>query len=353
VTRPYRGRNSGGKKTYLAYALLRTWRILADSYNLAMAKANPDDALVLEELVCPLTPDHKYDHTESVPQYVAESEGTFKCDRDYHFYCFFEVAPEAVPVGKSAFPVPVEDGYHFFTDDELRQALARQLQLVARDPTNYEGDTRGVICAVSMELNFRQKWAPRFRGFPTPSKQPKTEQERNYLVDLQVLDLHWRACSDRKPRDTVAGYPGIFDPKDWGVGAAVRFAERNLPFNNKTVDARLTPSMMIEHAALQTQDLRDCWRVLRNGYVKGTVVEKWGVPQLEARLTEAMKSSPHLQRHVPGLVNTWVAYKLVGGRKPTEIARLVGLMTGEPPKDRSAITRKLEAIEGRTGWTLD
>jgi hypothetical protein len=322
---------------------------LTESYKLVMDTNNPlpEAPVAPDDLVCPLTPDYKYDHTEPV------DDEDFACDRDFHFGCFFEVAPEPVPVGRSAFPLPTEDGYHFFTDAELRQALERQLQVVSRELADYDGDTRGVVCAVSMELNFRHKWAPRFRGFPTPSKQPKTAQERNYLVDLQVLDLHWRVCSATRPRDNVAGYPGIFNPEEWGVGAAVRFAERNLPFNNKAVDARLTPSMMIEHATLQTEHLRDFWRVLRNGYVKGTVVDKWGVPQVEARLMEAMKSSPHLQQHVPGLVNTWVAYKLAGGRKPTEIARLVGLMTGEPPKDRSAITHKLDTIQRRTGWKLD
>lgn len=304
-----------------------------------------------EELVCPLTPDNKYDENEDASGMAAHAG--LASSRDYHFYCFFEVPPEAVLVGKSEFPLPIEDGYHFFTDEELRLSLSRQLDMMRGDIRAYSGDIRSLICAVSMELNFRQRWAPRFRGYPTLSSLPKSNAERSYLVDLQVLDLHWRVCSEYRPNGAIKGYPGLFNTKEWHVSSAVRFAEHELPFNSKVIDAKLAPSMLVEHACLQTTDLRDMWRTVRDGYVRGSTIERWGAPQLEARLREEMRSEPHLQRHVPGLVNTWMAYRLVGSRKPKAIARVLSLMTGEAPLDRSAINRKLESLEKRTGWKLD
>jgi hypothetical protein len=265
---------------------------------------------------------------------------------------FCGIAPESIQVGRTGFPWPTENGYHMFSDSELRSAwehvIRRQL---GDDLDRYSPDIRGVICGMSLELNARQRWAPRFRAYPPLPMNPSSEKQLQYLVDLQVIDLHWRACSSQRPRGQVDGYPNLFDGEQWGLSNAVRFAERELPFAMKLQDARLANSMCIEHVALQTPELRDKWRLLQKGRVRGSVIDQYGMPQLEAKLQEAMIGEPHLRKYVPGLVRTWAAYQLVG-RKPVQIARLVGLMTGDDAVDASAIRRKLSSLEERTGWSL-
>lgn len=305
-----------------------------------------------EEYLVPLTPEAKYDITEDAEEIVGGFNDVIKCNRDYHFGCFYEVPPNVELVGSADFPVPIEDGYHFFTDTELMDALIRQRDIVSADLSDYDAPRRALICALSMELNYRQKWAPRFRGLPSLPARPKATYEQHYLIDQQVLDIHWRACSMNKPRGLIKDYPNLFDGKLWSVSGAVRFAERNLPFDMKVVDARLTMSMVTEHSALQDKSTAHLWRVLKNGVIRGARVDQWGAPQLEALLRESMQGQPHLVQHVPGLVRVWQAYRMVG-RKPAQIARLAALMTGEEPVDRSAINRKLESLEARTGWNLD
>lgn len=214
-----------------------------------------------------------------------------------------------------------------------------------RLPTHYS-DVRVALCEVSLELNLRQALAPRFRNLPTPAWRATTPNEVDFALDLQILDLHWRAHSKRKPTLPIREYPGLFANSPFDFSVAKAFALRTLPKDMKITDARLTASMTIEHAILQTTAQSDKWRLIRNGYVRGAEIERLGIPHVRAYLEESVVNQPHLARHVPGWVDIWTACRLVG-EQPSRVAGLIALMTGTEPADVSATKRKIVAVKSR------
>jgi hypothetical protein len=218
-------------------------------------------------------------------------------------------------------------------------------QRSARLPTKY-ADVRVALCQVSLELNFRQALAPRFRHLPTPAWKAVTRNEVDYALDLQIVDLHWRAHSKRKPKSPISNYPGLFANSPFDFSVAEAFARRTLPKDMKVTDARLTASMTIEHTLLQTTAQSEKWRLVRNGYVRGADVERLGIPHVQAYLEESVLRQPHLAKHVPNWVDIWTACRLVG-EEPSDVAALVALMTGTEVADVSATKRKIVAVNCR------
>lgn len=103
--------------------------------------------------------------------------------------------------------------------------------------------------------------------------------------------------------------------------------------------------MQWEHAVLQIKSIRDKWRTIEFGDVTdGTNVKQRGAPHIETALRASMNNSPHLVKHIPGLVRVWMATRIVGDH-PARIAQLVSLMTGEKPRDVRAVRRSIETLD--------
>jgi hypothetical protein len=199
---------------------------------------------------------------------------------------------------------------------------------------------RDILLPVSLALNERQEWAPRFRGLPTLPAAKSGPEGVRYLMDLQIIDLHWRANSTRRP--TVRLNSLFLLPFDFAL--AEHEAARGLPMPVKVLDLGLTPTMQLDHAVLQADALRDKWRSISRGRVRADKILALGVPQVSAILQEVAYRQPRLSRFIDGWVTVWTAARLVGAARPKEIARLVGLMTGERAPDRSATAKKLIAV---------
>jgi hypothetical protein len=250
--------------------------------------------------------------------------------------------PLTEAVGAAAFPVPYQRPYEGFTDAELMACFA-SVSSRFKDSDKYI-DVRELICCMSLELNQRQAWAPRFRGLPSLSSTPGGESARLYLIDMQIFDLHWRYWSKAKPSGEVNGFSDLFRSESFNFEMAVKFASRELPFPAKLADARLTPSMQIEHAVLQSDELRDKWRIIRKGRIHGGKVDQWGTPQVQAILEEGTRQHPRLQRNIPAWLNVWQAAQLVGAM-PQRVSYIVALMSGQPPIHRSATMHKLSTVK--------
>ena len=246
------------------------------------------------------------------------------------------------------FPTIAQRAHESYSDTALVEALsvlvAHAFQGVA--PIGY-GAVRTEICAINLEMNLRQRMAPRFRPMRKLVQKPQPGDETDMALDRQVIDLHWRAFSAEKPLAAIQDYNGIFDAPAFDFHLAARFAQEAWKLGAKAVHLNLTEEMQWEHAVIQIQNIRDKWRTLQYGDVtNGTEIKQRGMPQVESVLRTKMRNSPHLSKHIPGLVRVWAARRIVGDH-PARIARLESLMSGEKPRDPRAIKRSMRTLDAR------
>lgn len=245
------------------------------------------------------------------------------------------------------FPIPETVQYANYTNAALVDELECLIQrgcLTSASP-NYQMVRRD-ICALHIEMNLRQHHAPRFRPLSGLPKKAEGNDEETLARDRQVIDLHWRANSTDKPMIPVADFPGIFDNERFDFDLAARFAELTWRQQTKTIHLHLTDDMQWEHAIIQAPSIRDKWRTIERGDVRGSKVKQLGAPQIYTLLHQSMANESHLRTHIPGFVRIWMAQRIVGDA-PQRVARLVGLMTGERAKDASATRRSMRSVEAR------
>ncbi len=95
------------------------------------------------------------------------------------------------------------------SDAELREILKKLTTGRYRDTGEFPAyaTVRPFIIPISMVLNERQVWPPRFRTKPKMKRVPKgiawSDESSMQSNDRQVLDLHWLTCrrSDIQPSD--------------------------------------------------------------------------------------------------------------------------------------------------------
>jgi hypothetical protein len=246
-----------------------------------------------------------------------------------------------------AFPAPDSRRYFEYTNDALVEELKA---LIGRGElttsSKHYDSVRAEICAIHIEMNLRQQYAPRFRPQAKLRKTPESGNDENLGRDRQVIDLHWRANSSDKPMSTVIGYERIFDAEQFDFELASAFAQLDWRPHTKVIQLHLTEDMQWENAIIQAPNIRDKWRTIERGDVRGSEIKQAGAPHIRTCLHQAMANAPHLREHVPGLVRVWMARRIVGDM-PKRVARLVALMTGEKARDVSAIRRAIDSLDAR------
>jgi hypothetical protein len=250
--------------------------------------------------------------------------------------------------GAFSFPMPTKRPYEHFTNKQLSdQLLALNHQAFdAKAPSGYYS-VREMLCATHIEMNLRQEHAPRFRSTHDMGLADFTKPENFHeSLDRQVIDIHWRAHSNDKPLSLARNYPTIFHNAPFDQEIAERFAQEKWKHVSKVVHLHLTNDMQWEHAILQGKEMQKKWPILKNGYVKGAETKETGRPQIERKLCDAMAISNNRanSRFVSGMVDAWVARRIVGDH-PMQIVRMIALMTGERPRDRSAVTKSLASLD--------
>lgn len=244
-----------------------------------------------------------------------------------------------------SFPIPSDRQYLGCSTRDLKYILIGLVNQAFshHHPTGYAA-VRVDLCAVHIELNKRQIIAPRFRAMPRLSKKPLSRNETDMALDRQVIDIHWRAFSQNKPLASVEKYIGIFHADDFDFDLAEKFSQEKWRPQVKVVHLHLSDEMQWEHSVLQTAGIRDKWRVIEFGDVRGDAVRQKGAPQIEMLLREMMGGTPHLRPYIPGLVDVWKARRIIGDR-PSQISKVVSLMTGEKRRDNSAIRKSLLTLD--------
>lgn len=247
--------------------------------------------------------------------------------------------------GLYQFPAQVGQPYEHQTDDELKAMLEGLVRSASALGSAFQyALVRDQICGIHIEMNLRQKFAPRFRSQLAMPRVAWTDDEKNFARDRQVIDLHWRAHSTEKPVAPVQDYPTIFEVAPFDFTAAAKFSLLEWRPQTKAAHLHVTDEMQWEHSMIQTTAIRDQWRVIENGDVRGDKVKQAGAPHVERQLRSSMAGAPHLKQHIPGLVQIWRARRIVGN-SVSAIARMVALMSGEKVRDRSATRRSIQSLD--------
>lgn len=249
----------------------------------------------------------------------------------------------------SAYAFPTSDNrrYAHYANGALVNEIQRLIERSGLETsTKHYDSVRAEICAIHIEMNLRQQHAPRFRPQSKLRKTPDSRDDENLGCDRQVIDLHWRANSSDKPMSTVIGYERIFDAEQFDFELASTFAQLDWRPHTKVIQLHLTEDMQWEHAIIQAPSIRDKWRTIERGDVRGSEIKQAGAPHIRTCLHQTMANAPHLREHIPGLVRVWMARRIVGDM-PKRVARLVALMTGEKVRDVSAIRRAMDSLETR------
>lgn len=186
-------------------------------------------------------------------------------------------------------------------------------------------EVREELCAISILLNERGDYAPRVRGMripisPKKSRSPYPVDEQALSNDRQVIDLHWLYYRRVVARDTP-GYEGMLDSKlqfDWLRASS--FVNRVGSVEKKASLLGLTEYTQLQLAAIQTKQVSDRWRTIREGLQKqqGMILSAAHAPS--ARLdAEGISRLPdiylalHVARESPGLATE--AYQWIAGKK--------------------------------------
>lgn len=250
------------------------------------------------------------------------------------------------------FPIPAGRPYEHRTNEELAADLKLLIdQAFHAMPALGYGVVRNEFCAIHIEMNLRQQYAPRFRPMHPMKKDFHTEEQKSESRDRQVIDLHWRAHSSNKPVSPAYNYPTIFNTMPFDVAAAERFAQEEWGPQAKAIHLHLTEDMQWENAILQSNKIRLRWRAIAHGSVgEKNVVKQRGAPHIEQELREAIdrNKTNQVAASVRGMVDAWSAREIVGNA-PAKIGRMISLMTGSKPRDRRAVKRTLDSLDRHLG----
>lgn len=245
------------------------------------------------------------------------------------------------------FPVRLDRKCEEYKTEEIIALIASMIKRAFHAPYN-EGylKFRTLYCHLNLELNYRQLIAPRFRPLNPLSKVLREPEMILASLDRQVIDLHWRAFSKDKPTVDIYNYEGLLQPNSFDFELAGKFAQEAWSAGAKAVHLHLTDRMQMEHAILASSEIKKKINLVLNGDVRGVLIKQRGAPQIESALRQSMleKRTPEHIKHIPGLLDVWRARKLVGD-SPSEIAKMIVAMTGNPALDPSSVRRKLKSLD--------
>lgn len=242
---------------------------------------------------------------------------------------------------------PVHKDFGLLSDAELcRELHEKYRNCHSSNIALGYGTVRTDICAISIEMNLRQKQAPRFRPTKALAHKPPTAGELNMALDRQVIDLHWHAHTPDCTSETIDDYPYIFDTDPFDFELASEFAMEKWGAPAKALKLHLSNDQQWRSAVIQSKKIRERWRVISRGDLCGGIIKQAGAPQIESRLRDAivMSRNPSNLKDLPGMVKTWLARKIVG-ESPSQVSTMISLMTGERKRDPSSVAKTMKTID--------
>lgn len=208
------------------------------------------------------------------------------------------------------------------------------------------GEVREKICAISIELNRRGKLAPRFRDVRRPPRTPRTIDDVNLSRDRQVFDIHWLYASGQREhakRGQHKFHQNVHFKKEFTIDFAEAFAQTPISTHEKATWLCLPDHIAFQLAAIQTNAIREKYRVVTTGDNRGSLSLDTVIRCLE----NSVANQPHMASHVHTWTTIWLSARLVGEK--AEVLRTFHAYTEgrESPLDRRDIIRRLETINLR------
>ena len=208
-------------------------------------------------------------------------------------------------------------------------------------------EIRTEVCAISIELNRRRRLAPRFREMRRPPKRVATSDDRLLSLDRQLIDLHWLHCNGWRQIvlcDRLHFRP-LLRRKKFKVNLAEMFAEVPASANEKANWLMLPDEVAFQLAAIQTDRIRERFRIANLGDVRKGGVHQIGRAQVIRMLGTSLSSTPQLYAQIPRWSLIWMCSKLVGSNAEV-LRRFHAIAEGlEKPLDRRDIIRRLAAAK--------
>lgn len=198
------------------------------------------------------------------------------------------------------------------------------------------------ILRLSFLLNFRAKVAPRFRALPPPPFKGLTDSEILLSQDRQFVDLHWLLCRGHRRIVSSDRFADLFQSESKFCELAGQFTCENWTAETKIKALQISPNTQWQLASLQSAGIRDRWRIIEHGDVRGGKVRVMGAVQARLSIEDSVAGQPRFAKYVDDWVTVWKAGKI---SEETEIplAAVYELMTGVL-RDRKGLGRKLETV---------
>lgn len=204
---------------------------------------------------------------------------------------------------------------------------------------------RRKYCVLSIELNNRGKFAPRFRITPRANKiNNLTDLEKLLSKDRQVVDLHWLHCNGLRKKVMQHGYENLLMEPEFDFKLASRFAAEEKKLSTKSGWLKLTDDWIWQLSAIQPETIRRKYHVIQYGDRDKQI----GHADIILALENSVLSEPHRRPNVPDWGMIWQCDRMIGSDSPKQLAKLHALATGrDKPLDPSDIKRRLKNIKER------
>lgn len=241
--------------------------------------------------------------------------------------------------------------YKAMSVTELADALHElSFEMNGADLVPYD-EIRLRVCAISVELNRRGKLAPRFRAVRRPPRKVVTLEELDLSRDRQFIDLHWLHCTgwNRMIHGERWQFRNVLKVKTFQPRKAELFAEIPASFDEKASWLALPDNVAFQLAAIQTDAVRERFRVANLGDTVKGKVRQVGHMQVTQMLETSVANSPQLQDQIPRWASIWMCARLVGDHAEV-LRQFHALAEGlEKPIGARDIARRLETIRNRLG----
>ncbi|MBV7568473.1 hypothetical protein [Pseudomonas sp. PDM27] len=198
------------------------------------------------------------------------------------------------------------------------------------------------ILQLSFLLNFRRKVAPRFRALPSPPFRGLTDSEILLSQDRQFVDLHWLLCRGHRRIVSSDTFADLFQNESKFCELAGLFTCENWTTETKIKALQISSNTQWQLASLQSAGIRDRWRIIEYGDVRGGTVRVMGAAQARLNIEDSVAGQPRFAKYVDDWVTVWKAGK-ISEETGIPLTAVYELMTGVL-RDRKGLGRKLETV---------
>lgn len=213
-------------------------------------------------------------------------------------------------------------------------------------------EIREEFCAANIEINFRKRFAPRFR-FMRHSVADNSLDEENLLRDRICFDLHWLHCRNERrlidlPDSVDPAFASLLLQPIFDFEAAWRFSGLIKKLATRAAWLSLPEELAWQLATIETDAMKHRFYTIIKGERRTGIEVQQGYYSVLAKLES---NAPKRLRHsIQIWASIWMCDRMLRNTgKPTSmvaVAKLHSLAVGsEKPLDRNDISSRLQTCK--------